>query len=209
MAWTALVIIILSFVAGVASTRDSDPAGAGYALVIPIVLGHIVALVPAIIARRSSPSADVMQRGAFRYLLFSGFGLVPTLVLGGLIPSKGPPPEPPPIAMSTIAAGFAGSINAQGAFANVSTIDIGNRSLRVRGTAATSAEYARLRARTILFARGWDRLKQVRIAVSIVGSSASPDQRCAWTATDSRTVVECLCGETPSESCADSQSPPN
>jgi hypothetical protein len=115
----AVVMVALSIAAGIAEMRDSDPAGRGYALVIPIVFGHIAALIPALIASRSSSRAAIARRAPLRYVLASGFGLLTAGALYPLVPRRGPPPEPPAPTIERVAAALAGMVNAQGAFARI------------------------------------------------------------------------------------------
>ena len=113
----AVVMVVLSIAARIVETRDSDPAGRGYALVILIVFGHIAALIPAFIASRSSSRAAIARRAPLWYVLTSGLGLLTAAAIYPLVPNKGPPPEPPAPTIERVAAALAGMVNAQGAFA--------------------------------------------------------------------------------------------
>ena len=69
-----LIIVVASFVAGASGMRSTDPAGEVHALLIPIVFGHLLALVPAFIGARGAARGDLRKRAALWYVLGSGFG---------------------------------------------------------------------------------------------------------------------------------------
>ena len=202
-----LIIVVSSFVAGASGMRSTDPAGEGYALVIPIVFGHLLALVPAFIAARGAARGDLRRRAPLWYVIGSCFGFIPAIVLSSVVPRRGPPPgdarfervQTPPRPIDEVAAALLGMVNAQRTFARVTVVGTTGRSLLFAGTVSSQSDYERLRARVALFTSRPDdawAIKRIRLRIGVSDSSPESTPPCAWTPTGAL-MVECLCGGKP------------